>query len=104
MDQQQKDLFDLVIKHIDTKNINNNSIMVLLTQAMTLAKNINQTGENKKMMVLNVAKTTVTNFTSGDLQAGLLIFIDVFGPTFIDTLYWSQKQSMKVIKSSGCCI
>ena len=91
-----------LLKHIQIDSIEISNIVTVITKSVEIVEHFtNKNGLEKKGMVLKLVKRTIKEFVDEEMKASLIEFVDVVGPSFIDTLIFVSKGKLNVNIKKG---
>jgi hypothetical protein len=95
---------------IKDENISTLNIVLIATNLMQLVESYpNLNGSDKKELVIHVLKMAVEDSLEGDVKINVLLFIEIFLPSVIDTIISVDKKEINVKIRKGyklffsCC-
>lgn len=91
-----------LLKHIQIDSIEISNIVTVITKSVEIVEHFtNKNGLEKKSMALKLVRRTIKEFVDEDMKASLIEFVDVVGPSFIDTLIFVSKGKLNVNIKKG---
>lgn len=86
-----------LVSNVRSDSLNTANIINIITKCIELVETLpNRTGLEKKTFVLQLVKQTIVEFANEELKPSLISFVDVTGPSLIDTLIFVSKGKLAV--------
>jgi hypothetical protein len=100
-------IYRSLIKVIGDEKITTLNIVLIATNLMQLVEGYPKlNGSDKKTLVIHILKRVVEDSLEGDSEEAVIIFIDMFLPSVIDTIISVDKKelSVKMKKRFKSCV
>jgi len=99
-------LYESLSRIIGDKKVTTVNIVLIATNLMKIVEKYPDLhGTQKKSLVIHVLKRFVVDHLDGETESSLILFIDMFLPSVIDTIIFVDKKevSIKIKKGFKAC-